>query len=80
LTLHGGGTWDAGAFDPDIAMPSRLSKLRLLTLAFLVISGTARAKREEPARLDLPANATATQLAEQRGQADHARTLTQPQS
>jgi len=49
-------------------MPSRLSKLRLLTLAFLVISGTAQAKREEPARLDLPANATATQLAEQRGQ------------
>lgn len=58
--------------DPDVAMPLRHSRLRLLALAIVVISGTAQAKRDEPARLDLPANATTAQFAEQRGQIEAA--------
>ena len=40
--------------------------LRLLALALVVISGSAQAKRDEPARLELAADATTASLAEQR--------------
>lgn len=42
--------------------------IRLLALALVVLSCTAQAKRDQAARLDLPANATATHVAEQREQ------------
>ncbi len=42
------------------------SKLRLLALALVVFSCTAQAKRDEPARLELAADATTASLAEQR--------------
>lgn len=41
-------------------------KLRLLALALVAFSFTAQAKRDEPARLALAADATTTSLAEQR--------------
>lgn len=49
-------------------MPSRHSSTCLLALALAVLSCTVQAKREEAARLDLPANATPSHLAEQREQ------------
>lgn len=42
------------------------SKLRLLALALVVSCGTVQAKRDEPARLELAADATTASLAEQR--------------
>lgn len=42
------------------------SQLRLLALALALFSCTAQAKRDEPARLELAADATTASLAEQR--------------
>ena len=59
-------------FASDHPMTLRTPRLRLLVLALAVAAGGAQAKRDDAARLDLPANATPTQLAEQRDQIEGA--------
>lgn len=56
------------AFVPDVIMPLRHNCIRLLAVALVLLSSAAQAKREDAARLDLPANATLTHLAQQREQ------------
>ena len=53
-------------------MTLRLPRLRLLALAALLCAGAAQAKRDDAARLDLPADATPSQLAQQREQIEGA--------
>lgn len=56
----------------DTLMTFGSSALRLLALSLLIAGGSAHAKREEPARLALAADATADHLQQQRDQIEQA--------